>query len=348
MNYLYKTQTLLQAIISMPKTHTFLRDTFFPKPETFVTEEVLIDYKKGKRRMAPFVAPRVGGITIKRDGYKTERIKAPRLAPQRAMTIDDISVRSIGENVYSTKTPAQRQRELLATDLQELGESIDRREEWMAAQVLFKGSVDLSGYADDKRTEKVEQHIDYDFDQIEILSGTDLWTNAESNPYDYLSDCRKQIIKNSGISPNIVLLGEKAYKEFINHPAIQKLFDKLNINLGLIQPTVQSDAVTFVGKLPGLGLEIYTYDDYYEDEEDGTLKPYVPTNSMLMGRTALGGFAYGAITQMEDGDKFATYEGRLIPKTWSDRENEAFMVRVSARPVPKPADVNSWLVATVV
>ena len=347
MNYLYKTQTLLQAIISMPKVHTFLRDTFFSKTETFVTEEVLIDYKKGKRRMAPFVAPRVGGITIKRDGFKTEKIKAPRLAPQRAMTIDDISNRSIGENVFSTKTPAQRQLELLATDLQELGESIDRREEWMSGQVLFKGSVDLSGYANDKLTEKVEQHIDYEFDQVEILSGTDLWTHADANPYDDFSSWRKAIIKNSGVSPDIAILGEKAAEAFINNPKIKELFDKLNINLGLIQPSIQTDAVTYIGKLPGLGLEIYTYDDYYEDENE-ELQPYVPIDKVLMGKKASGGFAYGAITQMEEGDKFATYEGRLVPKTWSDRENETFMVRVSARPVPKPADVNSWLVATVV
>lgn len=342
---LYKTYTLLQAIVSMPKLNTFLRDTFFPKNETFVTEEVLIDYKKGKRRMAPFVAPRVGGVTIARDGFKTERLKAPRLAPQRAMTIDDVSSRMIGENIFSTKTPAQRQTALLATDLQELGESIDRREEWMSAQVLFTGKCDLSGYADDKLTEKVDQEIDYDFTQKETLSGTDLWTEPNSNPYEYLSESRKEIIKNSGVSPDIVIMGEKAAEAFVNHSIIKEMFDKLNISLGKIEPTLKSEAITFIGKLPGLGLEIYTYDEYYEDDNEN-LVPLVPVNDILMGRTKQGGFAYGAITQLED-KRFNTYEGRLVPKQWADAANETIMLRLSSRPVPKPADVNSWKIATV-
>lgn len=357
---LYKTYTLLQAIVSMPKTHTFLRDTFFPKNETFVTEEVLIDYKKGKRRMAPFVAPRVGGITIARNGFKTERLKAPRLAPQRAMTIDDVSMRGVGENVFSTKTPAQRQTELLASDLKELGDSIDRREEWMAAQVLFTGKCDLSGYADDQLSEKVDQEVDYDFTQKEILSGTDRWTEFEavydnnqnivkyngSNPYEYLASVRKEIIKQSGISPDVAILGEEAAKAFVNHPVIKEMFDKLNISLGKIEPTLKSESITFIGKLPGLGLEIYTYDEYYEDD-NGDLVPLVPVTDILVGRTKQGGFAYGAITQLEE-KRFNTYEGRLVPKQWADQANETIMLRLSSRPVPKPADVNSWFVATVI
>lgn len=345
---LYKTHTLLKAVESMPKVHAFLRDTFFPKAndETFVTEDVLVDFKKGKRKMAPFVAPRVGGVTLTREGFKTERLTAPRLAPQRAMTIDDVSNRMSGESLVSTQTPAQRQKKLLATDLKELGESIDRREEWMAAQVLFNGSVDLSGYTGDKDDAKVEQHIDYGFDQDVVLSGTDLWTDADSDPYNDLKDWRKTVIKNSGVAPDTVILGEDAYKAFINHPKIIAMMDKININLGFIEPSVKSDAVTFVAKLPGLGLEIYTYDEYYEDE-NGDLQSHVPADKVLLAKRASGGFAYGAITQMEAGKQFVTYEGGRVPKTWADENNEVFMVKLSSRPVPKPGDVNGWLVATV-
>ena len=346
MDFLYKTQTLLQAIVSMPKVHTFLRDTFFPKNETFVTEEVLVDYKKGKRRMAPFVAPRVGGITISRDGYKTEKIKAPRVAPQRIMTIDDISHRFAGEGVFSTKTPAQRQYELLAQDLKELSESIDRREELIAAQVLFEGKAILDGYIDDKLTEKVAQEINFDFTQVKTLSGTDKWSDNSSDIYNDLTVWRKEIIKNSGIAPNILILGEEVLPVFLNDPQIKDMFDKLNINLGTITPSIISDAITFIGKLPGLGLEIYTYDEYYEDETTGDLKSLVPAKKVLMGRVGEGSFAYGAVTQLEK-SQFVTYEGRLVPKQWADEQNEAVMLRLTSRPVPKPADINSWLVANV-
>lgn len=345
---LYQTQTLLKPIKSMPKAHTFLADTFFPNSETFLTEEVLLDVKKGKRKMAPFVAPRVGGVTIAREGYKTQKITAPRLAPQRAMTIDDVSSRLIGESIVSTLTPEQRQLRLLTDDLEELGDSIIRRKEWLSAQVLFQGKAILKGYADQNGDVTIEQVIDFEFTQSETLSGTDLWTNSESDPYENLSEWRKQIIKECGVAPTIVVLGEDAYQALINNEKFMDKFNKLNAKFGNIEPSVNNEAITFVGKLPGLGLELYTYDDWYLDE-DGKEYPFVPSDKVLMAVAKKGGFAYGAITQMDEkAQKFVTYEGEMVPKQWADTNNEQFMIRLSSRPVPKPFDVNSWLVATVV
>lgn len=345
---IYQTQTLLKAIQSMPKAHTFLVDTFFPIPETFLTEEVLLDVKKGKRKMAPFVAPRIGGVTIAREGYKTQKITAPRLAPQRAMTKDDVTARLIGESIVSNMTPQQRQVRLLATDLEELQDSITRRKEWLAAQVLFQGKAVLQGYADQNGDETIEQVIDFEFTQTESLSGTDLWTSAESDPYDDLSTWRKQIIKECGIAPTVAVLGEEAYQALMNHDKFMDKFNKINANFGNIEPSVKNEAVTFVGKIPGLGLELYTYDDWYLDEE-GVEHSFVPADKVLLAVAKKGGFAYGAITQIEAKSQgFVTYEGEVVPKQWADTANEQVMVRLSSRPVPKPFDVNSWLVATVV
>lgn len=343
---LYKTYTLLQAIVSMPKTNTFLRDTFFPQTETFVTEEVLVDIKKGKRKMAPFVAPRVGGVTVSREGYRTEKYTAPRLAPQRPLTIDDVATRLVGENVFSNRTPEQRQQELLATDLQELGEMIDRREEWMASQALFNGKVILKGYAGKSDNSFIEQEIDYDFENEITLSGTDLWTSPDADIYGSIEDARKTCIKKSGVAPDTLILGSKAFAAFRSNKKIQELMDLANMRMGIIEPSLVNEAITYVGKLPGLGIEIYTYDDWYVDD-DGTELPYIPEKKALLAKRSFGGFAYGAVTQLEE-NTFNTYEGRLIPKTWSDEANETFMIRVSAKPIPKPGDVNSWAVLEVV
>jgi hypothetical protein len=345
---IYQTQTLLKAVQSMPKAHTFLVDTFFPTPETFLTEEVLLDVKKGKRKMAPFVAPRVGGVTIAREGYKTQKITAPRLAPQRAMTVDDVTARLIGESIVSNLTPQQRQLRLLADDLVDLQDSITRRKEWLAAQVLFEGKAVLQGYADQNGDVTIEQVIDFEFTQTEILSGTDLWTDASSDPYANFSEWRKQIIKECGVAPTIAVLGENAYQSLINNSKFMEKFNKFNANFGKIEPSVENEAITFVGKIPGLGLELYTYDDWYLDE-DGVENPFVPANKVLLAVAKKGGFAYGAITQIDSKtQKFMTYEGEMVPKQWADTSNEQIMVRLSSRPVPKPFDVNSWLVATVI
>lgn len=342
---LHKTHTLLKAIESMPKVNTFLRDTFFPQNETFVTEDVLMDIKKGKRKMAPVVAPRVGGVTVSREGYRTEKLTAPRLAPQRAITLDDLAIRNVGENVFSNTTPAQRQQKLLATDLLELGETIDRREEWMAAQTLFEGKVVLQGYTGHDNSDTVEQEINYEFENKIVLSGTDIWTNEASDIFESLASARKLAIQKSGIAPDTAILGAKAYEALRNNVKFQKIMDLANMKIASFEPSLVNDAITYIGKVPGLGLELYTYDDWYLND-DGVDVPFVPEDKVLLVKKGFGGFAYGAVTQLEK-NGFNTYEGRLIPKQWADQANDILMVRVSARPIPKPGDVNSWVVLEV-
>lgn len=349
MSKLYDTRTMLPAVENMPHVSSFLRDTFFPrtKDKTVITDKVELDYKKGKRKMAPFVAPRVGGVTVSREGFKTQELAPPRIAPQRSMTIDDINQRGMGESVYSTKTPAQRQVELLGADLKDLGEQIDRREEWMASQLLFEGKVVVKGYSDNKLENYIEQEIDYGFDNFEELSGSDLWTSPDSNPYEYLRTMRLSTLQKSGIAPNVVIFGTKAYESFMNHSKIKELFNKLNMAVGKIEPSLKSDAVTFIGYLPELNLELYLYSDWYIDEDD-TEKSFVPVNKILMANSNLGGYVYGAVTQMEQGGQFVTYEGARVPKFWSNIESDSRMVRLTSRPIPLPTNVDAWFVSTVV
>lgn len=349
MTKLYQTRTMLPAVEVMPHTSTFLRDTFFPRlnDQTVITEKVELDYKKGRRKMAPFVAPRVGGVTVSREGFTTKELAPPRIAPQRVMTIDDINQRTMGETVYSKKTPAERQIELVAKDLEDLGEHIDRREEWMVSELLFEGKVVVKGYADNTFKEYIEQEIDYGFDNFDVLSGTDLWTDPNSNPYAYLRKARLETLQKSSVAPNIVIFGNDAYTEFMNHPTVIELFNKLNVSLGQIQPTLKDDHVSFIGKLPELGLELYLYNDWYVDE-DNVEKSFVPSDKILMAHIELGGFVYGSVTQLEQAGQFVTYEGSRVPKFWANVESDARMVRLTSRPVPLPKNVDAWFVATVI
>ena len=116
----YTTREMMEAIDQTPPVRTFFQKTFFPTDNTHVTEKVEFDVRKGKRIMAPFVSPRIGGKVITRQGFKTNQFSTPKLAPERALTVDDISQRMIGENIYSQRTPEEREDELLAKDMTDL------------------------------------------------------------------------------------------------------------------------------------------------------------------------------------------------------------------------------------
>ena len=56
----YDTYTLLMAVQQLIPATTFLRDRYFPTNDAtdiFATEDVLVEYRDGTRKLAPFVAP---------------------------------------------------------------------------------------------------------------------------------------------------------------------------------------------------------------------------------------------------------------------------------------------------
>ena len=65
---IYEPRTMMGVINKLPPVHTFFRSTFFSHEKTFVTEKVDVDYKKGSRKMAPFVSRIVGGADCAEHG----------------------------------------------------------------------------------------------------------------------------------------------------------------------------------------------------------------------------------------------------------------------------------------
>ncbi|WP_069997758.1 major capsid protein [Cellulosilyticum sp. I15G10I2] len=336
---IYDTKTMLAAISQKKPVFTFLRDTFFPNIKTLVTEEAEVDVKKGKRKLAPFVAPRVRGIVVARDGFVTNKIMTPKVAPIRVLTADDLKKRQLGESVYSSKTPAQRAAQILAEDLLDLDEQITRREEWFCAQVLQGEVIDIE-------TEGQIITVDFNFTNKVDLEPGERWNEVGSDPLANMEAWRKdKIIKQSGKAPNIVIMASDVVEEFLANEEVQNILDIQRLNMGVIEPTYKGDGVTFIGRIPKLGVEIYSYTEFYIDE-DGEEKELIPSGTVIMGSTGKGTRYYGSVTQKENG-AWVTYEGERIPKYTPDDKNEIDELRLVSRPLPAPDDVDSWVVAKV-
>lgn len=342
---IYDTLTMLKAVEQIYPVHTFLRTMFFPHTadEALLTEQVIIDFKKGNRKMAPFVAPRVGGVTISREGYTTSTITAPRIAPQRVLTLDDIDKRSFGEAIVSTKTPEERQAAIIAADFAEMGDMIDRREEFMLRELLFTGKVNVKGYVDFEGKNTVDQEINYG--AVEALTPTALWSAAGAKIFEDLRLWRQQIIKKTGKAPTVAIVASDVADALLNDAKIQKLLDLKNLNIGQINP-VATESSTFIGRITALNLDLYSYDEWFVDETTGEEEPMIPAGKVLLGNRNLGSFKYGIVTQMEKG-AFKSYVGTKVPKLWADEANDRRMVRLTSRPVPVPENLDAWAVGTV-
>lgn len=72
---IYSTYYMLAAVKELPPEHTFFKRRYFPTNETmdvFGTTKVLADYAEGSQRRAPFVLPRIGSVSIAREGYSEQ------------------------------------------------------------------------------------------------------------------------------------------------------------------------------------------------------------------------------------------------------------------------------------
>ncbi|MDC7288534.1 major capsid protein [Blautia schinkii] len=334
----YTTREMMAARDQTPPVRTFLQNTFFQDSNTHVTEKVEFDVRKGKRVMAPFVAPRVGGKVLTRQGFHTNQFTTPKIAPERPLTIDDISARAIGENIYSQRTPEEREAELLAKDYTDLEEAISRRKEWMCRQILFDGKIDVQD-----EDEGLDFQVDFGFSNKYVLTTDQYWSVATVNPLPLLRTIRKDIIKKTGIAPDIMIFAGDMIEDFITNKAIVEAIDKLNMKNVLIEPRVVDPALTFYGRIQELDMDIYSYDEWFLNDE-GEEESIVPAGHVLIGHSkGEGAIEYGAVTQME-GKQFVTYEGDLVPKVYADEKNEVKMFRLTSRPLPRPYDVESWAV----
>ena len=343
-----KTHDLLEALEQTTPPQTLLRDTFFPIPKTYASEEVLIDYKKGVRKMSPFVVQGATGVNVGRQGIETKSYKAPLMMPQRPTTVGDLMKRGFGENVFSTRTPAQRALEVMATDLAEMQDMNTRRIEWMCAQLMLYGSFEAKGFADDGKTQIIDT-VTFDWTQKLTLTGDDMWTNVNSDVYGVMEEMSQTISRNSGRIPDVAICSFKT-KEWIlkNASMMQYLMvpNRENFSLMSIEPRIVSPGVVRIGFIQSLNLELYAYDGIYEDDAE-VIQQYIPDGYFIMGVSGRGSQLFGAVTQLESDDVYRTYEGRDVPKIWSEQGRDVKMIRLASRCVPKPEFIDDWYTVKV-
>ena len=347
---IYDPRTMGRVVSKMPPVHTFFRSTFFKNEETFVTNSVDVDFMKGSRKVAPFVHRVIGGKTVPNTGYETKTYTPPLVAPDKSTTIDIRGKRQAGESIVSGRSPAERAVLKMSRDFLELRDMITRREELMCVQSIFMGKIPIIG-------EGLNEVIDFQFtNREEITTATKKWTNAASDPIADLERWHKAVQKNGFTNCDMCIMSDDVATAFINHAKVKEVLDVKNYSLAVIQPKQLPNGVTYIGTIHRLGIDIYTYNEWYlddwteKDPKKATEKPLVPEGELvLISSNANYSMYYGAITLIDDNTKeFRTVEGKYVPDTWVERKPARRFLQLSSAPLSVPHDVDSWFVAKVI
>lgn len=344
---IFETRTMLEALKLGKPAHSFLRDRYFGNVKTFDTTKLDIDIVKGKRKVAPFVHPKIGGKTVERDGYTTNSYEAPEISPDMVTTAEDILRRAPGQTIYGANDPNARAAAQLGEDLAELDNMITRREEAMAAEALFTGRVTIQGEGYD---EVLHYWPENPAEQPYVeLAGGALWTADTSNPTADLRAARRSIIQSSGVTPTDAIMGTDALEAFLAR--IGEKLDYRRVDLGQIDPSHLPNGVTYWGRLKDSALDIWTYDEWYLGDDDEE-HPMVPTDHVLIGSPAARTtMAYGLVTLMRGSSDNAApefYAERRVPDSWTQRKNPAGrIVQIKSRPLPIVNQIDGFKVIKV-
>ncbi|WP_321367942.1 major capsid protein [uncultured Desulfuromusa sp.] len=340
---LFKSRTMMAALDERKGATTFLLRTFFRGEEVFGTKAVDIEIIKGKRRLAPFVAPVVAGKLMEKDGRVMKTFEPPYVKPLKALDPSDLNAPSTGETIYAGgKNHGQRLAEKTGKLLAEADDEIMAREEWMAAQELDTGAVIIQG-------DGVDTSIDFQMNGTHkiTLTGTDLWSDTvNSDPGADIRAWCELNAKDSGVVSGIAVAGTDAMAAFINHPKVTAKLDNKNIEQGKIDPTLLPEGVTFVGTYRDIGVnvDLYTYQSWYTDD-DGNTQPYVPADKFWLGSSAAKNKKlYGMIQDLKAGN-FAV---KRFPKSWEKEDPSVRYILVQSAPLPALLQPDAFVSAKVV
>lgn len=336
---LFETRTMLSALEERRGPRTYLRDTFFNPTTTSTTENVDIDVIRNKRRLAPFVNPLAEGKKIDRQGFQTKTFKPPYIKEKMVTTAIDVLTRGLGENPYSASSPAERAAQIAARDLVELQDMIDRRIEWMVAQIMLTGKVTITG-------EGVNAEIDFGRsagNTVTLLSGT-RWSQSGATPIDDLRAWKRLIVQNSGIVPNRAIIGYDVMEVLLENPQFVANIERFSNQTASIAMTANGlpEGITYVGRIEGL--DLFNYEEWYLDE-NGVEQPMVPADKVLLGSTrSRAGVHYGGIKDLKANGVAAV---PYFPKSWETEDPSARWLMLQSAPLPVPIQVDAFLAADV-
>jgi hypothetical protein len=339
----YDTSTLLGLYKEVPAVSTYFRTLGFPSVMTF--EDEYIDFEKIRegRKLAPLVIPTVQGRPVYSEASTTTRMKAAYLKPKDPVSPGRAIKRRPGENMFAPNTmpPGARFNAIIGDILRVHRETIDRREEWMAAQAFITGKLTLEGPDYPTRIVDFGRAANHTVN----LTGAARWDQAGVVIMDVLQTYIDRVRRAPFGGPvNRLTVGANVIGVMLKNDSVLKQLNtqvrgtNADLNTGLRA----GEYVEYIGKL-GPNLELWVNSDFYE-LADGTAVPFLdPDTIVLSGPNIMGVRCFGAILDESAGFRAMP----VFPKMWSNQDPSATFVMSQCAPLTVPVNPNNTLSAKV-
>jgi hypothetical protein len=332
---LLETRTMIGLVEKKKPFQPFLLNAFFRREIRFTTKKVDLEKVIKSNRLAPLVSPVVAGRVMTKDGGSMMSLQPAYVKPKDVIDPEDVIERMAGEEIGGVLSPEQRALALKAKYLVEHEESILRREEWMAAQLLVFGKFTLTG--DDYPTVEVDFKRSAE-NTPDVSGGARDWstldkdsTIPEEDMEDWMSRATNPV--------DMIILNNKTYRLFTSFDSVK---EKVKTQSGS-KTTLETSAFNgrLIAYMGNYGeMEIWVYTGAYDDDE-GTSRKFIPDGYIVFANSGAEGVRlYGAIL-----DPRAGYQAlRRFPKNWISEDPAAEFIMTQSSPLvamPDPDEVVS-------
>lgn len=342
---IYSTRAQLAAIDLMPREYSALFDFFCHDAGAVEDDKAIYDYRKGSRRMAPTVRAGAGGVLMERDGFETREIGFCCVAPERIIEDTNLKGRSFGENVLGAMTPQEREKKMLARDLLDMRQAIQRRYEWMVRQVLLTGKLSVFTYTNEGRGMEASQIADYGF--TNNFTPETKWNQPGAKIETDMRTIFDLVYDGLGYVNRIFMAPNVADAMLANSDYIRQ-FDMRNVDMGKINAQYRGSGIRFIG-FNADGVEMYSMSGTFIDD-DGTSKRTIPDGTLIAGSADIMDMYFGPVTQVEEtgaNAKHKTYIKKQVPLRYGSIDGNAIKNRLTSCPTVVPRNVDAWCVAKV-
>jgi len=336
---IFDTATLMGVQQNLKPLNTYWLDLLFPQVQTFDTQFIDFDVVEGGRRIAPFVSPSVQGKVMKNEGFETRRFTPAYLKPKHVVEPNQVFKRMAGETYGGSMSPAQRYEAAVAANMLKERDMITRRLEVMAAEAILGGQVTVTG--DNYPTQVIE--FGRAAGQTVVKTAGTKWSDAGVDIIADIDTWVNQTQLLSGYAPTRITVTPDVWAVMRVNAGVKDALDTtyrggaatLDRGVGSGQP------FQYKGML-GASLELYVYNDIYENDA-GSNVALMPSGSVVLTSSGVEGVrAYGAIQ-----DLGSLQAVEMFPKMWAQEDPSVIFTMTQSAPLTIPTRPNATLKATV-
>lgn len=322
MDNLFKIRVLTTAVNMMKAPAMVVYNRLFRAKENMqMTDRLAFDVISGSERVLKNISVAAAATVTDKTGRKTVTLQAPRLATKRHLAAAEFNAqRGYGEQ-FQTMMLEKR----IAIEQQDMKNEHDRTLEFWACNAL-KGII----YDADMSTELVNYNVAATHKPT--LAGTDLWTNASSQPVNKIREWKRLIRQDSkaNITGWLMFLGYSAMDALLQNTAVLAL---LKYEKG--RRIAEEEDVSRIAQT-----ELVEYDSDFLDAKDNRHYFIDPEYAMLIGLCDdLVDCPYAPVLDLEAPQGVGNINASGGPvvyfsKSWVEKDPSGRWISLEGRPLP--------------